>query len=188
MHSNRHVAGTRLRGLVLVALVLGAALTRLLPHPANFTPVGAMALFGGAYFASRIAAIAVPLVAMLIADLALASIQGWSLGWMTAVIYGCIAGSSLIGITLRRRGGVLRIAAGSLLSALLFFLVTNFAVWAGTSLYSGDLAGLVQCYVAAVPYFGNTLAGYAIYGVALFGGFAALRQRFSELQEHPVAA
>ena len=172
---------SRVRPLMLFGFVLLAALSRLIPHPPNFTPIGAMALFGGAYFGARAAALAVPLAAMLLSDVVLALTHGWSLGWMTVVIYGCIAVSVWLGAGLRTRVRVRSVAATSILSALIFFVVTNFAVWAGGSFYSMNVAGLLECYVAALPFFGNTLAGYAVYGLALFGGFTLLQRRFEAL-------
>ena len=172
---------SRVRPLVLFCFVLVAALSRLIPHPPNFTPIGAMALFGGAYFGSRAAALAAPLAAMLLSDVVLALTHGWSLGWMTVVIYGCIAASVWLGTRLRTRVRVPSVGTNSLLSALIFFVVTNFAVWAGGSFYPMNVAGLLECYVAALPFFGNTLAGYAVYGLSLFGGFALLQRRFKAL-------
>ena len=181
MVNDRSSLSGQLRGLVLIGFIVAAALSRLIPHPPNLTPVGAMALFGGAYFGSRATAIAVPLTAMLLSDLVLAATHGWALGWMTVVIYGCIAVSVWLGIRLRSRVNVSTVATNSLLSALIFFIVTNLAVWAHGSFYPMDLSGLLACYVAALPFFGNTLAGYAVYGLTLFGGFAFLQRRFDTL-------
>ncbi|MEM7310333.1 MAG: DUF6580 family putative transport protein [Planctomycetota bacterium] len=171
----------RLRPTVLVAMIVAAALSRLLPHPPNFTPLGAMALFGGAYFASRIAAVVAPLAAMFLSDCVFAVVNGWSLGWMTLVIYACIAASAWLGMRMRANVRPAGIARGSILSALLFYLVVNFAVWAGSGMYPPTGSGLVACYVAAIPFLANTLAGYAAYGSVLFGGFALLQRRFEAL-------
>ena len=186
--SGPFVQSSTARPLVLATLVLAAALSRLLPHPPNFTPVGAMALFAGVTFRSRLTAVLLPLAAMAVSDLAFLALRGWGFGWMTLIVYSCIAASVGLGVHLRHRGaalGVGPVAGASLLSATLFFLVTNFAVWAGGTTYPGTFAGLMTCYVAAVPFFGNTLAGYAVFGGILFGGFALLQRRFVALA--PVA-
>lgn len=84
----------RLRFLVLVGMILGAAASRLIPHPFNFTPIGAMALFGGACFADRRAAFLVPLAAMFLSDLAIGLLSGsLSLGLhpLIPVVYGSFA-------------------------------------------------------------------------------------------------
>lgn len=177
------------RPLVLFGFVLAAALTRLIPHPPNFTPVGAMALFGGAYFASRTWAVAVPLAAMLISDSVLAATRGWHLGWMTLVIYACFGASVWLGAQIGRQPRAFSVARNSLLSALLFFFVTNFAVWAMGGWYPMSAGGLISCYVAGIPFFGNTLVGYAVYGVVLFGCFELLQRRFQTLEPTlPVSA
>ena len=167
----------QLRGTILIAFIVGAALTRLIPHPPNLTAMGALALFGGRSFAMRRAAFLVPLAAMLLSDLALHQREGWGISLMTPLIYGCIAASAGIGRWLIRHPGFAPIAGASLVSALLFFVVTNAAVWLTSGLYPRSVGGLLGCYAAALPFFGNTLAGYALYGSAIFGGFATLERR-----------
>lgn len=161
------------RQLVLVALVVACALSRLVPHPYNFSPIEAVALFSGAYFASRTLAIAVPLAAMLLAD----AVIGFH--WGMPVVYGCIALIALAGRPLGRAVTAPRVALFGLGAATFFFLVTNFAVWAGGTdgTYPHTFGGLIACYVAAIPFFHNQLAGVAFYSVLLFGGWALLRQR-----------
>lgn len=178
----------RLRGAVLLALVAAAALLRVLPHPPNFTPVGAMALFAGAHFASRWTAVLAPLGSMFASDLLLQALHGHGFGAMTIVIYGCIAGTTLLGMLLRHRCTPQRIAGLSLAAAFLFFGVTNLAVWIGSGLYPRDAAGLAACFAAAVPFFGNTLAGHAVFGIALFGGFQLLQRRIPAIAAKTVAA
>lgn len=154
----------RLRLLVLLALVLGAVVVRLLPHPPNFTPVGALALFAGACFADRRLALAAPLAAVFLSDLAL------GLHVLVPVVYASFAASVLIGRWLRPRRTVAHTAAAVLAGAVQFFLVTNCACW--LLYYPPTAAGLVECYVAAVPYFRSTLAGDAAFAAVLFGGLA----------------
>ena len=144
----------------LVALVCA---TRLLPHPPNFAPVGAVALFGAAYFNDRRAAFAVPLAAMFISDLAL------GFHATMAYVYGAFALISLLGFGfLRGRATPPRTAAAALFSTALFFLVSNFGVWASGSYFPKNAAGLLECYVAAIPFLGNTLAGDLFYSAVLF--------------------
>lgn len=92
-----------------------------------------------------------------------------------------------IGFRLQRRRTALRIAGAALISSLVFFTVTNFGVWAFDSLYPKTLPGLVACYVAAIPFFRNTLLGDLIYTATLFGGFRLLESRFAALREQEVA-
>lgn len=164
---------TSRRALVLIGLVLACALSRLLPHPMNFSPIEAVALFAGAAFGSRALAIAVPLAAMLVSDLFLGFHGGM---W---VVYGCIALIALAGSRLGRRVTALRVAGYGLGAATFFFVATNFHVWVGGdgAMYPRTWEGLVACYVAAIPFFHNQLAGVAFYSLLLFGGWSLLRQR-----------
>lgn len=172
--------------LVLAAMILAAVATRLLYHfypglvPPNFSPVEAVALFGGAYFADRRLALLVPLAAMALADLVI-GVHG--LLWL---VYACIALSTVLGFGLRGKVGPARVVAYGVLGSTLFFLVTNFGVWLGASMYPPTLAGLVECYLAGVPFFKNTLAGTMFYSALLFGGFALLRARLPQLRAQTV--
>ncbi|MGH7859086.1 MAG: DUF6580 family putative transport protein [Candidatus Binatia bacterium] len=164
------------RFVALTALILAAAASRLVPHPPNFTPIAAMALFGGAHFSDRRVALLVPLSAMLLSDLVL------GLHGLIPVVYACFAITVVIGFRLRWHRAALPVATAALASSTLFFLVTNLAVWAFGSVYPKTWAGLVACYVAAVPFFGNTLAGDAVYTAALFGAFALAEKRLPALR------
>ena len=168
--------------LLVAGMIVLAALSRLLPHPPNFSPVEAIALFGGAYFAQRHAAIWVPLVAMFVSDLALGLVNGgiyaeYFLSAGFALVYLCIALSALLGFGLRGRVGALRVGAYSLLGSVLFFLVTNFGAWLGSSLYPQSFAGLLAAYAAGLRVFQNTVLGTLFYSTLLFGAFAWLRRR-----------
>ena len=162
---------------VLIAMILAAALSRLLPHPFNFAPIGALALFGGTQFADKRAAFLVPCAAMLLSDLCLGLYAHMEWG------YGSFALIVCIGLRLRSRRSAWRIAGASLLGSALFFVITNFGEWVDGTLYAKSLAGLLDCYVAAIPFFGNTLLGDGLYNLALFGGWALLEKRFAILRE-----
>ena len=168
--------------LAVAGMIALAALSRLLPHPPNFSPVEAIALFGGAYFAKRHAAVWVPLAAMFLSDLALGLVNGgiyWnyflSAGYL--LVYLCIALSAVLGFGLRGRVGAARVFGYSLLGSVLFFLVTNFGAWLGSSTYPQTGAGLVAAYVAGIPFFQWTVLGTLFYSALLFGSFAWLRRR-----------
>ena len=114
---------------VLAGMVLLAALSRLLPHPPNFTPIAAMALFGGAYFVNKRTAFAVPLLALVVSDIGLTFTMGYEFfTTMRIVIYGCFAVITMIGFLLRSRVKVLNVVLASLSGAVLFFVITNFFV------------------------------------------------------------
>lgn len=175
------------RFLALAGMILFVALARLLPHPPNFAPVESMALFAGALFLDRRLAILVPLVAMALSDIGLALLFGAAYGFhsLLSVVYACIAATVLLGFLLRGRIGVLSVGAASVVSALGFFVVTNFFVWWGSSFYAQSADGLLACYVAALPFLKNAIAGALVYSLILFGGYALLRRRYPALAAQP---
>lgn len=166
------------RFLTLVGMILAAAMTRLLPHPPNFAAIGATALFGGVQLESKPAAFAVPLVAMILSDVLL----GFGFHPVLPFVYGSFALIVCVGRLVRRRRSPLTIGGAALTGSVLFFVVTNLGVWLEGDLYPRTLSGLVTCYVAALPFFGNTLAGDAVYTVLLFGGFALAQKHFPVLR------
>ncbi len=173
--------------LTLAVLIFIAVLSRLLPHPPNFSPIEAIALFGGAYFAKRQWALLVPLVAMFASDLLLGVLNGgiyWgyfaSAGYL--LVYACIALSTLLGFGLRGKVTAGRVLSYSLAGSMLFFVVTNFGVWLSDSMYPKTAAGLLATYVAGVPFFQWTVLGTLVYAAVLFGGFELLRSRVPALR------
>lgn len=177
------------RATILAGLVLLGALSRLLPHPPNATPVLAIALFGGAYFSNVRWAFGLPLLAMLASDLVLSLTQGHALLTpIKATVYLCIGGMAGLGIWALTRISVLRVVATGLAGALLFFVVTNFAVWAGGTLYPYTVSGLLECYVAALPFFRNTLLSTWGYAALFFGLFEGIKVQFPSLAANPAQA
>ena len=180
--------------LVLSAMVAFTVIYRLLVHyaagamPWNFTPVEATALFGGAYFADRRLGIAIPLIAMIIADCLIAFTlpAAWIRDWLGTLpfVYLCIALTAVGGFALRGRVSAPRVLGGALASAVLFFLVTNFATWLTARPDAGAACTgtLTACYVAGIPFFKGTLYGTVLWSALLFGGFALLGRRWSVLK------
>ena len=173
--------------LVLAGLIVLAALTRVLPHPPNFSPVAAIALFGGAYFANRSWALIVPLVGLFLSDLALASINGglyssWFGGVGIWLVYGCIALTTAIGFGLRGKVRGASVLGYSLAGSVLFFVVTNFGAWLGDPMYPKNAAGLAAAYAAGIPFFQWSVLGTLFYAAILFGGFSLLRSQLPALR------
>jgi hypothetical protein len=172
------------RLLAVSLFVGGAALARLLPHSPNVTPIAAMALFGGAYLANRKLALALPLVAMLLSDLVLGyTIYGKALLFSQPVVYLCMLAIVAIGGSIRARKSWWNIIVASLGSSVMFYIVTNLAVWAFESLYPKNWIGLMTCYTAAIPFFRNSVAGDLFFAVILFGGFALLEKSVVSVRE-----
>jgi hypothetical protein len=164
-----------LRLLALGLTVIGAV-ARLIPHPTNFTPVGGMSVFAGARLRGW-QAFLLPLVLMAVTDPLVASIYGVpAFGWITPFVYVSFLISVWLGRYLRNTNSVARIGGMTFLCSTQFFLVTNFAVWLHWPTYPHTAAGLVSCYIAALPFFGRTLAGDLFYVGVLFGLHAWLRR------------
>jgi hypothetical protein len=152
--------------IISLILILIGATFRLLPHPWNFTPVAAVALFSGAYLGKKYAFF-VPFLAMFLSDVFLGFYE-WKL--MLAV-YGSFALAGLVGLAIKRRKTPLTVLAGSLTASVLFFLITNFAVWQFSFWYEKTLSGLFQCYLMALPFFRSGLLGDLFYTSVLFGAY-----------------
>src|ERR1700688_1476144 len=170
------------RAALITGIVLAAAALRVVPHPMNFAPIGALALFGGAYFYSKRAALAVPLLSLIAGDIFIGFHR------LIPYVYASFLASVAIGFWLRRKKSASHIGAATVAGAIQFFLVTNFAVWA-TSIgsYPKNVGGLAECYIAGLPLFLNTLGGDAFYVALLFGVMALAEKRFPSLRE-PLAA
>jgi len=170
------------RFLSLLGIITGAALIRILPHPWNTTPIAAMALFAGSHFEKKWAAFLVPLCALFISDLVL-GFYG-SMGF----IYACFALVVCIGIAIKGNRSPAIIAAGTLAASLSFFALSNFGVWVSSGMYPHTGAGLMACYVAALPFFQHTLLGDFAYTFLLFGIFRLAEREFPVLRPSPVNA
>jgi hypothetical protein len=170
------------RTALLTGMVLAAAALRLLPHPMNFAPVGALALFGGASFRSKRMALALPLVSLIAGDIFIGFHR------LMPYVYASFLVSVAIGFWLRRSRSVVRVGAAVLAGAIQFFLVTNFALWAASiGAYTKTPGGLLACYIAGIPDFWNTLAGDSFYAAVLFGGLALIERWFPALREQMAA-
>lgn len=178
-----------LRFGVISILILFAALSRLIPHPANFAPIGGMALFGAAYYSKRYWAFIIPIVAMWISDLILNNVvyaQYFDhFVWFysgSLFTYGAFGLIVLLGIFTLKKVRIPNLLVSALGASLIFFLVSNFGVWFSSGMYPKDFNGLMACYTAGIPFFKNTIAGDLVYSTALFGIFEWSTRRFPQLQ------
>lgn len=164
------------RIIVIAILVTLAAFSRLLPHPANVSPIAAMALFGGAMFGKRFLAFLVPFLTMVVSD--------FFLGFhdQMAGVYVAFGLTVLLGFLLQNNSSLVRVSLFSITGSVVFFLITNFQVWFNsTGFYSADFGGLMTSYAAGLPFFRNTLAGDLFFNGVLFGGFYLIQLRFPKL-------
>lgn len=154
--------------ITAVLLILFAAFSRLLPHPMNFAPITAIALFGGAYLDRRLVFI-VPLIAMLISDAFIGFYSGFY--W----VYGALIIIGFIGLWLRNKMDepagkkILFIGGSALVSSIIFFFITNFAFLYPPTMYPHTFDGIIASYAAGIPFFRNALGGDLIYVTLMFG-------------------
>jgi len=156
------------KNIFAIFLILIAVFLRLLPHPANFAPIGAIALFGGVYLSKK-QALTLPIVAMIISDLII------GLHSVIAFTWGSFLLIALLGIYIAKNKNAVNIVFGTLLGSFIFFFVTNFGVWVVTPMYTKNIQGLLNCYVMAIPFFRNTLLSDFVFVGILFGAYEVVR-------------
>lgn len=160
-----------------IFLIILAVVARLIPHPANFTPIGGFALFAGAHFSPRFAW-AVPLVALFLSDLLFFGLYD---PVSMAFTYSGFLAMTLIGHwIIGDKPKLVGIAGGIVSGSVAFFLLSNFGVFL-SGYYGLTFDGLVACYVASIPFFTNQLAGTALYAAVLFGLKALFEQRYGPI-------
>jgi hypothetical protein len=165
------------RFVVLTLIILGAAFTRLIPHYPNFTAIGAVALFGGAYFNKKWFAFIVPLAALFLTDLI---IGFYSQMWVVYLSFLLIV---VIGMSLQGTKKPGKVILASISASVSFFIITNFAMWYGSSLYPQNFTGIIESYTAAIPFFSYTLLGDLFYVGIMFGVFEIAKVKFPRLAQ-----
>lgn len=179
----------QLRHGLIALMVLLAAFSRLIPHPPNFAPIGAMALFGAAYFSRRHLALAIPIISMWLSDLVLNNVVYGQyfdhFEWFYDGFYwtyGAFIIIGLIGFVTLKRTKTHNLILASLLASIVFFLLSNFGVWASTTMYPKDFGGLMACYTAGLPFIKNTILGDFVYTGVLFGAFEFAQYKIPALK------
>lgn len=174
-----------LLGLLFIFI---AASARLIKHPANFSPVGSMALFGGAIFVSKYWKYAIPIIALFISDFLLNNtlLRAWfpdheGLVVFSSYMYWSYASficAVMIGHFLIKKITVSRVLGGAVGFTIVFFIISNFGVWASGSFYPKNMAGLISCYAAGIPFVKSSLAGNLVYASILFGGYQLVTSKW----------
>jgi hypothetical protein len=179
------------RNSVLILMIIAAAATRFIHLGeqsvwSNFTPIGAIALFGGTYFTNRYKAYAVPLITLLVSDIFVTySYTGeWTLFYGGfAWVYICFAAMVFIG-SLIKTVNFASVFAASLAGVLLHWLITDIQPWLGGTMYSKGIEGYFQSLMAAIPFEKNLLLGNLVFGAILYGGFELAKSKFSVLKSN----
>jgi hypothetical protein len=177
-----------LRFTVITSLILIAAASRLLPIH-NFSPLGAIALFGAAHFAKKWQAIAIPLLATWLSDLFINNVIYArfypTFTWFYEGFYWQYASYILIAVVaffILKKVSVKNVLIGALSATVIFFVVSNFGVWIGSTAYPRNFTGLMACYTAAIPFVNGTLISDLLYSTILFGSFALAQKQLPVLK------
>ena len=178
-----------LRFGVLCLIIVFAAFSRLIPHPPNFTPIGATALFGAAYFVKKYVALIIPVLSLWLSDLVINNVlyalyfKGFVLFYPGFYwIYSAFILIVVSGFFLLRKKRLHNIIIASLVASVMFFLISNFGVWVSGTLYPKDQGGLLACYMAAIPFFRNTVMGDIFYCGIMFGAFELAQYKIPALK------
>lgn len=173
-----------------ISIILVAASLRLLPHPPNFTPIAALAIFGGVYLSKR-SALLLPILLMIISDYLLLYINPYRYPFFkfdylypftalfhstTAFVWGSLIISGLIGFIIKKHLQPKFVLAAAILASVQFFVITNFGVWLTSNLYPHNFTGLAECFIAAIPFFKNTLVGDLFFTATIFTIFWSVRR------------
>jgi hypothetical protein len=176
--------------LAIISLILFASFSRIIPHMPNFTPIGAMALFGGAYLKNRYHAFLIPMISLWLSDLILnnfifsfySEFTWFYPGFLWQYISFILI--IVIGHLFLKKLNFKNIFITTISSSLLFFIITNLGVWISGSMYTLDFQGLISCYIMALPFFKGTLLGFMCYSTLLFGVLEFSKRKLKLSKNH----
>jgi hypothetical protein len=163
--------------LVLTLIVFTAAFLRLIPHPPNFAPIAAIALFGGANFNKKYLAFIIPLAALFLSDLVIGL---YNYAWIVYLSFALIV---VLGIVMLKKKNIKNLIFASVSASVCFFIITNFSVWALGTLYPKNPAGLIESYIAAIPFFQNALIGDLFFVGVMFGVYELAKYKIPILEK-----
>ena len=175
---------------ILSIIILLAAFTRIMPHPPNFSPMAAIGLFGAAHFAKKWQAFFIPLLGIWLSDLVINNFiyisSDKNIVWFYNGFYWQYISYIIIifiGLFIFNKGVSLSKTFGGIVaSSGIFFLVSNFGVWAGSGMYPKNIAGLISCYIAGIPFINNTIISDFLFTTVLFGSYYLLQSEYSSLK------
>lgn len=170
------------RNLTILGIIVIGLMARFLPLPPNFAAIGAISLFGGAYFSNRMLGLLLPIGVLFLSDLLFGLVDpGMAFYSSQPLVYISFIAIALLGFTLRKNKNPLKIAGASLGSSAIFFLVSNFGVWLTSAMYAKTIGGLLACYGAALPFLKYTMSGDMIFNTVFFGAAYLVSQSYPRL-------
>ena len=175
---------------VMAVIIFLAGVSRILPHPPNFSPILAIALFGAAHFSKKWQAVFIPMLAVWLSDLFINNFvysnQGTEFIWFYSGFYWQYASYLIIIMSsilvFKNKISISKTFGASLGSSMAFFLLSNFGVWAGSGMYMKNLSGLTTCYVAGLPFLQNTIVSNFLFTTVLFGSYYLIQVQYSSLK------
>lgn len=173
--------------LLLMLLIIGLRVVAPLSPDfkliANFSGIGAVALFGGSYFNNKWSAFLLPLVILLLSDIGLSLTMGMDYGFYQGWYYTYIAFALMVlgGNVLIKKVNVQNVLGASLVAVFIHWIVSDYGVWLGSTIYPQTIAGFWACLVIAIPYELNFLYGTLAYSAVMFGAFESLKVRYPVL-------
>ena len=173
---------------VIILLILFASFSRIIPHMPNFTPIGAIALFGGAYLKNKYHAFLIPIASLWLSDLILNNfiftLYSDFTWFYPGFLWQYISFTLIIvlGYFFLKKINFKNVFITATSSSILFFIITNFGVWISGSMYTLDFQGLITCYVMALPFFKGTLLSFMCYSAFLFGILEFSKHKFEMLK------
>lgn len=178
-----------IRFSLIVAMILLAAFSRIIPHMPNFSPLGAIGLFGAAHFQKKWLSFLIPISATWLSDLFINNViyaQYYpKFTWFYEGFYwqyGSYLLITLAGLFILKKLSTQRVLTAALASTAIFFLISNFGCWIGSTYYPQNYSGLMTCYAAGIPFLKGTLLGDLLYNGVLFGSFALTQKQFPVLR------
>ena len=174
--------------LTIILFIIFGCMSRILPHAPNFTPIGAICLFGASHFTKKSYAFFLPIFIIFISDLFINNfifINESFIVFYKGFYWQYISYLLIIILstfTLKPKISLLNIGLSSFFSSLIFFIISNFGVWYGSGLYSFNLIGLISCYINALPFYYNTLISFLFYSYILIGSFYILQKKYKSVR------
>jgi hypothetical protein len=163
---------------LVFTIILLAALSRVLPHPSNFAPITALAIFSGYSFKKDFKAYLFPIFAMFLSDLILQITTGFGIWPGMYIVYATFVLITIFAQIAVKKASFINLTWVSLASSLMFFVVTNFAMWTSSGFYEHTTAGFIKCYIMAIPFFGNSIMGDLFYTAVIFGVYSLVSKKY----------
>ncbi len=188
--SNTRVLVLLLFIIVVIGLRMLAPLSPDFKLFANFSGLGAVAIFSGSYFKNKFSGYVLPILVLLLSDLGLALMMGESYVFYPGWYYTYIAFALMVlaAQILVKKVSVANVFVATLVGVLIHWVVSDFGMWLGFDTYPKTLAGFWQCLVAAIPFELKFLYGTLVYSAIMFMGFEVLKSKYPSLKQHSAIA